>query len=71
MFLIDVIIEQDPMQMIDFMLADNGWIMLEPDLVRFTGRVLVFQGNPIMTRYIAGTSRSTERQPSPSVKAPY
>ena len=54
MFLIDVIIEQDPMQMIDFMLADNGWIMLEPDLVRFTGRVLVFQGNPIMTRYLAG-----------------
>ena len=54
MFLIDVIIEQDPMQMIDFMLADDGWIMLEPDLVRFTSRVLVFQGKPIMTRYIAG-----------------
>lgn len=54
MFLVDVVVEEDPMQVVNFVLANNCRVVLQTNLVLFTVDILVTQGDPVVPGNVTG-----------------
>ena len=62
-----MIVEHDAINMINFMLNHNRFVVLN-ELCVFASHVKITDGNFVMANDIPCTSRSTDKQPSPSPK---